>query len=117
MLQIVNNSHYFIDIYAIFLCENNEIYCILEVLSLDLRYTVTTINNKYKFIYLLQSLFAIYHLNHICNLYHNDLYYNNEIINIMLYDTYFVKQKNITNILFNDLTIEIPTYGIKIIDF
>jgi len=123
LLFLVNNpsynTNYFIDICAIIKC-NNHYYCIFEVLMCDLEYILPTINNKYKFLYLLQALFAIYHFNHEIGLFHNDLYYENNIRNIMLYDTYF--NTNLTHnkkntISLNDIIIQIPTYGVKIIDF
>jgi hypothetical protein len=117
-IEILNDTHqfklYFINIYAIFKC-NDNVLCIMENLMNDLGYMIGTFNSKHKFLYLLHCLFAIYHLNNNLNIYHNDIYFKNEIRNVMLYDAY--RKYNNKLITLNDLIIPIPGYSIKIIDY
>jgi hypothetical protein len=107
----------FIKIYSIIECDDKIMYFMEDIKFKELKYMLGLLNKQWKIYFLLQSLIAIYVLNHNLGYYHNDLFFKTEIRNVMIDDIYY-KERNIEKYNFENLfTIPINTYCVKIIDF
>ena len=75
---------FFVNIRSMIKCNKNYIYIMENIELPELRYIYILLNKKWRSIFLLQSLVSIFILNHTIGYYHNDLYYKNDIRNIMI---------------------------------
>ena len=88
---------------------NQEMYYLMNKYDIDInRKFLLRLSTTDQLNILTQILFGIYYLNHVLHLYHNDLYYTNNIRNVMC---------NKIDIKYEKFNITCENYIVKIIDF
>lgn len=92
---------------------NQDTYYLMNKYDIDInRKFLLRLSTTDQLNILTQILFGIYYLNHVLHLYHNDLYFNNNIRNVMCN-----KIDNKVNIKYDKFNIVCENYIIKLIDF
>ena len=109
----IKDNIFFVQIYVIFNNKEDN-FIIMEKLNIDFDYLLYSFSKKYLNLFLVQCLVSIYLLNHKFKLYHNDLYFDFRIRNIMLYQNNSTDLKNYN---FYNMKISLKHFYIKIIDF
>lgn len=106
----------FVNIYSISQNEHYDYYIMDYIKYGDFSNVLPILNTKWKFSLLMQSLLSIYILNHKIKLFHNDLYYNGVVRNIMVdhVETPYSINQSLNNVI---ITINVRKFCTKMIDF
>jgi len=113
-LPNVKAKIFFVKVDEIKRCNKDNFYLLQKYENdIDINF-LSSISKDNKINILKQILFAIFYLNNVLNIYHNDIYYKNSIRNVMyvkneLNDNSIIKHAN--------LKVKCQDYIIKIIDF
>jgi len=121
--QVVNfladNKKYillFVNIHIICQKEHNDYYIMDHIKYGDFTNMLPILNSRWKFTLLMQSLSSIFILNHKIKLFHNDLYYDGVIRNVMVdhVEKPYSFDLNINNVI---IALNIKKFCVKMIDF
>lgn len=125
-LLVKNNSRnnilfqtFFIQIHVALEC-NNYFNILMNKNSFDLNSSfLQRISNKEKMNLLFQALITIYDMNHNAGVYFNDIYYKDNIRNMMVLENKGNKGRNIQYKMNNEYFINVPIeqYQLQIIDY
>lgn len=105
---------FFVNIEEIKKCKSNNFFLMEKYVNDIDKDFLVSLSKKNIVNILKQILFAIFYMNNVLRIYHNDLYFTQDIRNIM----YSKNKNNIGSVIKHDnLKIKLHDYVIKIIDF